>query len=280
LNAAEKKLSVTEKELLAVIFGTKQYRCYLYGRKFTLVTDHRALCWLLKLEDPSAKLTRWALRLSEFEYTVVHRPGKQHRVPDALSRYIATVASNGPVERAEVKLGQDSDQFCAKIKANLQAYPDYCLDADGVLYRKETNGKPRLVIPEELVRRIIGDHHNPRYAAHPGVLRTQQWMRRLYYWPSVHREIEDYILSCDACARVKSGRTQVAPMGSLPEANEPGEIASIDITGPYAMTPRGNKYLLTYVDHFTKWAEAVPLPEQEASTVAHALVTQVFARHK
>jgi cleavage and polyadenylation specificity factor subunit 1 len=78
---------------------------------------------------------------------------------------------------------------------------------------------------------------------------------------------------------VKTGRTQVAPMGSLPEANEPGEIASIDITGPYATTPRGNKYLLTYVDHFTKWAEAVPLPDQEASTVAHALVTQVFARH-
>ena len=42
LNASERKLSVTEKELLAVIFGTKQFRCYLYGRKFTLITDHRA----------------------------------------------------------------------------------------------------------------------------------------------------------------------------------------------------------------------------------------------
>jgi hypothetical protein len=48
LNAAEKKLSVTEKELLDVIFGTKQFRCYLHGRKFTLITDHRALGWLLK----------------------------------------------------------------------------------------------------------------------------------------------------------------------------------------------------------------------------------------
>ena len=40
LTPAEKKLSVTEKELLAVVYGTKQFRCYLYGRKFTLVTDH------------------------------------------------------------------------------------------------------------------------------------------------------------------------------------------------------------------------------------------------
>jgi hypothetical protein len=195
LKMAEKKLSFTEKELQAVIFGTKQYRYYLYGRKFTLVTDHRSLCWLLKLEDPSAKLTRWALRLSEFEYTVVHRPGKQYRVPDALSRYIATVASNGPVGRAEVKLGQDSYRFCAKIKANIRRYTDYYLDADGVLYRKETNGRSRLVIPEELFHCIIGDHHKPRYAAHPGLNRTQQGMRRLYYWPSMqrHRRIHPQI---------------------------------------------------------------------------------------
>jgi hypothetical protein len=86
----------------------------------------------------------------------------------------------------------------------------------------------------------------------------------------MHRDIEEYILNCDACARWKSGRTQVAPMSSLPEANEPGDIAYIVITGPYATTPRGNRYLLTYVDHFTKWAEAVPLPDQEARTVAHA----------
>jgi hypothetical protein len=72
LTPAEEKLSVTEKELLGVVYGTKQFRCYLYGRKFTLVTDYRALCWLLKLKDPRAKLTRLALRLSEFEYTVLH----------------------------------------------------------------------------------------------------------------------------------------------------------------------------------------------------------------
>jgi hypothetical protein len=78
-------MSVTEKELLAVIYGTKQYRCYLFGRPFVLVTDHSALRWMLKLKDPSAKLTRWALRLSEFQYEVIHRPGKQHIVPDVLS---------------------------------------------------------------------------------------------------------------------------------------------------------------------------------------------------
>lgn len=120
LNAAEKKLSVTEKELLAVIFGTKQFRCYLYGRKFTLITDHRALGWLLKLKEPSAKLTKWALRLSEFQYRVQHRPGKQHVVPDALSRHIAVINTEvGSLDRSTVQLEQERDKYCQGIRSHL-----------------------------------------------------------------------------------------------------------------------------------------------------------------
>jgi hypothetical protein len=52
LNAAESKYSVTELEILAFLFATKQLRCYLYGRKFTVHTDHRGLKWLLNLRDP------------------------------------------------------------------------------------------------------------------------------------------------------------------------------------------------------------------------------------
>jgi hypothetical protein len=70
-----------------------------------------------------------------------------------------------------------------------------------------------------------------------------------------------------------------APMGNLPEAREPGEVAPIDITGPYSTSTTGNRYLLTYIDHFTKWAEVLPFPYQEATTVANALVNQIFTRH-
>lgn len=127
--------------------------------------------------------------------------------------------------------------------------------------------------------RIVRDHHDAKFAAHAGVKKTQQWIRKRYYWPNLHRDVEDYVLSCDQCACLKAGRVTTAPMGSLPEAREPGEVASIDITGPYATSKRGNRYLLTYLDHFTKWAEAVPLPDQEATTVANALVMHIFTRH-
>jgi cleavage and polyadenylation specificity factor subunit 1 len=136
-----------------------------------------------------------------------------------------------------------------------------------------------LVIPETLVDRLIRDHHDAKHAAHAGVKKTQQWMRNKYYWPNLHRDVEDYVLSCDQFARLKASRIIMAPMGNLLEARNPGEVASIDITGPYATSTKGHRYLLTYIDHFKKWAEAVPFQDQEATTVANALATQIFTHH-
>ena len=69
LNKAEKNYSTTHKELLAVVFGTQVHRCYLYGRKFKIVTDHAALKWLITVKNHKwSRLTRWVLKLAEYEF--------------------------------------------------------------------------------------------------------------------------------------------------------------------------------------------------------------------
>jgi transposase InsO family protein len=186
--------------------------------------------------------------------------------------------TEGSVTRSDVKAEQDLDMFCKRVKESLDQR-NYMVDEDGLLYRTDPDETPRLVIPETIVNRLIRDHHDAKHVAHAGVKKKQQWMRLRYYWPNLHRDVENYVLNCDQCARLKMGRATIAPMGNLPEAREPGEVASIDITGPYAISNKGNRYLLTYIDLFSKWAEAVPLPDQEATTVANALVMQIFARH-
>ena len=81
LNTAELNYSTTEKELLTIIFAVKQFRPYVFGRKFTLVTDHRPLIWLYNLNDPASRLARWKMWLSEYDYDIQYKPGRVNANP-------------------------------------------------------------------------------------------------------------------------------------------------------------------------------------------------------
>lgn len=100
LNKAEKNYNTTEKELLAIVWATKQFRPYLYGRRFTIVTDHRPLSWLFGVKDPGSRLVRWRLQLEEFDYEVIYKPGTQNTNSDALSRIgVTTISQESEVSK-------------------------------------------------------------------------------------------------------------------------------------------------------------------------------------
>lgn len=65
LNKAELNYSTIEKELLAIVWSVKHFRPYLYGRKFTILSDHNPLQWLFNVNDPGSSLLRWRLKLAE-----------------------------------------------------------------------------------------------------------------------------------------------------------------------------------------------------------------------
>ena len=96
LTPAERKYTVSEIELLAALESIRNWRPYLWGRKFTLVTDHAALKWLHTMKDmveggPASRLMRWNLKLLEYNFEVVHKPGKDHGDADGVSRLVAVV---------------------------------------------------------------------------------------------------------------------------------------------------------------------------------------------
>lgn len=151
LNSAESKYSVTELELLAFLFAAKQFRCYLYGRKFTDHTEHRALKWLLNLHDPSSRLTRWPIKLSEYDYVDEHRPGTKMRHVDALSRSVNMVGKEAALSKEIIREEQEKDETRNMYKD----YENFWTDEDGILYGQGPGEQPRIVIPATLVPTML-----------------------------------------------------------------------------------------------------------------------------
>lgn len=80
------KYDTYEKEALAIVYCVKHFRPYLYGRKFTLVTDHKPLTWFKNAQDANMRILRWKLKLAEYNYNVIYKTGKTNINADVLSR--------------------------------------------------------------------------------------------------------------------------------------------------------------------------------------------------
>jgi transposase InsO family protein len=98
------------------------------------------------------------------------------------------------------------------------------------------------------------------------------------YWPTLSSDLDVFMRQCEPCARYHRGNVRHQVPMQTPMVGEPWERVSIDITGPHLRSARGNQYILTLIDHFSKWGEAVPLVNHTAPTVARALLIHVFSR--
>jgi len=72
LNKVERAYTVSEQEMLALVWATKQIRCYLYGKQFLARTEHFALKHLQNFANQNSRLMRWSLKLSELDFVIEH----------------------------------------------------------------------------------------------------------------------------------------------------------------------------------------------------------------
>jgi transposase InsO family protein len=274
LNHAESKYSITELELLALLFAVKQFRCYLYGRQFKVYTDHRALKWLLSLTDPSSRLTRWSIKLADYDFVVEPRANSRMRHANALSRCVNTVTGEYVLTREVMKAEQDQDPMCQIYKAR----EEFWVDETELLYHKEEGNHLCVVVPKSLVATVLKCYHELPFTAHQGIARTIAAIKRKYWREALSKDVREYINACEACAERKTGKRATAPLGDSLEANEFLEVVSLDVVGPLPVTDNGNRYLLTFVDHFTRFCEAIPIPTQETEVIAREFVTRIITQ--
>lgn len=299
LSRAEKNLAVIERECLAIVWALSKWRHYLLGRQFTIRTDHKPLQWLHTMKDNNGKLTRWALKLAEYDFDIHYIKGQSNIVPDALSRLpieVNSITFSTSMKMSELAQLQTQDSELAPVIFALKNPPtahnsqpklygssrrfeklwnQLRLDSD-VLIREPLGGGKVIVMPQILRRNLVKDWHAQ---GHLGITATLGHLQDRFYWPGMGTDVANWIAGCDTCNRRKAWTKEPAAPLRHNLASYPGECWAMDIVGPLEITPSGNRYILSMCDTFTRWPEAVPIPDQKAPTIARAMVDRVIAAH-
>jgi len=167
------------------------------------------------------------------------------------------------------------------LKSLWNQFQRFELKDDLLIRRWEEEDKTvtqQVVVPRETRRTILGCCHDKRTAGHLGVRKTLRKIRQKFYWPGLQSDVRSYIAGCETCSKRKGPlQTKRAPM-QIVRSGYPMERIGIDILGELPLTENGNKYVVVISDYFTKWTEALPMPNMEAVTVARLLVEQVVCR--
>ena len=154
----------------------------------------------------------------------------------------------------------------------------------GVLYRRwesddgsEVVYKP--ILPLGLRNTILHELHATKTAAHLGRGKLASKIKQRYYWVGMDADVRSHIRKCDQCAKRKSpSKKGRAPLNQY-QIGATMERVAMDLMGPLPTTHDGNRYILVIGDYWTKWMEAYPLPNIEATTVATAFVQEFVCRY-
>lgn len=314
----ERNYCVTRQELLAVVKSIGHFHHYLYGRKFQLRTDHSSLRWLSTFKEPEGQLARWLEKLSQYDFTIEHRPGLRHGNADALSR--RACIDCGHCQRLELKehqinlttmesvcwkTEQSADETLAFLmdclsrgekpdrtfimskgpdfKAYLEKWEHLSLRDQVLVYSKlptvSRNTQWLIVVPENWCKRILEEIHSNKTGGHLGTAKTFKKVRQRFFWVHQYRDIDLFVRNCHIC-RSRSGPSRRLK-GEMQKCimGAPFERLGIDVLGPLPKSNLGNRYIVIVMDYFTKWPEGFATPDQTAETVSNGLVEQVISRY-
>lgn len=283
LTKQERNFSTTERECLSVLYAVEKLRPYIEMVPFTVITDHYSLVWLQNLKDPTGRLARWAVRLQQYNFKIIHRKGKEHVVPDTLSRSVPILDSVDTEGSAPVDKWYQS--MVARIGKAPLKFPNWRI-GDGVLYKYVRPSYVELSVPSECWKQVvpkgrrkevISSAHEPALAGHAGVYKTYHRICEKYYWPKLRSDVAQFVKNCHTCAAYKAD--QKGPRGLMtaqPPVSRPWEMISTDLMGPLPRSMRGNQYILVVTDSFSKFSLVFPLRSASADIVTRKIEEEVF----
>ena len=136
-----------------------------------------------------------------------------------------------------------------------------------------STGVARPLVPVKHRRAIFDALHG---LSHPGIRATQKLITERFVWPGINHDIRKWARTCLECQRCKVHKHTKVPLGTFTSPDARFSHVHIDLVGPLP-TSEGNTYLLTCVDRYTRWPEAIPIPDITADTVARTFVARWVA---
>jgi len=277
LKKAELNYSVTEKEGVAVIFALKKLRPYIAASPFPvkLYTDHKPLVGYFNKSIPlNDRHLRWISIFNEFKIEIIYEKGKNNIFADALSRIPSNnILTISTIQDAVQGNSVSSDDIPPPVF-------DYIKDnysvLDGKLVYRDKENKYLTVVDKD------NDKHDlvvkAHLVGHEGIAKTLARLKEAYYWPGMKSDVEKVVKTCLKC---QCYRPSPIPKGTstIPTVVErPFVRVGLDIIGPLPETTKGNKFIFSLTDYFTKWIEAKATKTIDTTDVTEFL-EEVFSRH-
>lgn len=282
LTPSEVNYPVHERELLAIIHTLRKWRIYLTGQEFDIFTDHSPLRYLQTQKTLSPRQTRWMMDLSDFDFTIHYKPGKQNIVADSLSRInIGTIStiSGCAAFSDRIKQAYITDPNISSIIRALEEggqHGEY----------KKTNGliliRGKIYVPHNIDKsEIINEAHNTPIGGHLGIIKTRKSISQCFFWPNMTNDIETFVQACNTCQRMKS--TNQKPTGLLkpiPIPSQPWLQIGMDFITHLPKTQRSYDSLLVVTDYYSKRMRLIPTRQTNtAKEITRQFFDNIFKHH-
>ena len=255
-----------------------QFRSYLRGARFIIQTDHKSLVWLHRFKDTEGMMARWLHTLQQFQFSIVHRAGRDNSNADGLSR--VPTFHCGPCTRVDCPrvdtAVEVADQPYARKYGCCGITLITCRQSDmeeekftGVTVASACATTGQGITVSGLSRFVVWRSFGPE--SHTGPVESPVLL------VGMADDVKDWLRQCTTCMKRKSPTGRHHPLGNIPTAHRWDRI-TMDILDVCDPTPDGYRYILVIADYFRKWTETFPIKDKCADTVADVLVNKIILR--